>query len=67
MYSLCANGTFTLALASAWRGVGNNYNTKKNAVQSDKLWGLSRYLLVSNDIITLALACAWRENRSTTI
>jgi hypothetical protein len=60
---LCANDKQALALACAWRGVGNNFTTEiqKNSKGTTYVQNVSRYLLCANNRYTLALACAWKD------
>jgi hypothetical protein len=62
---LCANDKQALALACAWRGVGNNFTTdqeiQKNSKGTTHVQNVSRYLLCANNRYTLALACAWKD------
>ena len=62
-YLLCAYENTTLALACAWRGVGNNFTTEiqKNSKGTTHVQNVSRYLLCANNRYTLALACAWKD------
>ncbi|VDI07633.1 Hypothetical predicted protein, partial [Mytilus galloprovincialis] len=62
------NDKQALALACAWRGVGNNFTTEiqKNSKGTTHVQNVSRYLLCAYENTTLALACAWREIKGLT-
>ena len=54
------NDIVTLALACAWREIGNITTTDKRTGEK-LIQHLPGYLLGSNDNEKLALACAWRD------
>ena len=54
------NDIVTLALACAWREIGN-ISTTDRRTEEKLMQHLPGYLLGSNDNETLALACAWRD------